>query len=579
MLTRRPARWVLPDPFPDHLESFAAGLGITPVAARVLWRRGYRDRASALEFMNSPLEALHDPFLMRDMAKAVERLLRAIRGGEKILLYGDYDVDGATSVVILKKAIEMAGGGASYHVPDRFGEGYGMRREMIEQAAAEGVSLIVSVDTGIRATEAVRKAAELGIDVVITDHHLPQTDLPPALAVVNPNRPDCGYPDKSLCGAGVAFKVSQALWLRRGWTEQKILRVARSLLKVVAIATVADVVPLVGENRIIVRHGLDGLRSVKNPGLQALLEVAGFSAGERPTAGQVAFRIAPRIYAAGRMANAAEVVELFLTRDRNKARELAAQLHSLNQERQDTEAAIVRRILEECTRRPVSDDQAALVFDGPGWHRGVVGIVASRLVDRFCRPVFVLSVDDESGEAQGSGRSIPEFHLLEALEPLAGLFLRFGGHRQAAGLSLPASAIPEFRERLNRYAAGRLSPADFVPRMKIDAAINFAEITDRAAGEILALEPFGFGNPAPVFVAENVEIAGEPLVMKEKHARLQLRQNGRTLTAKAWNFSERLPELRAAGRVDVALTFETDSWAAARGYPGWALQVKDARPR
>src|SRR5260370_616112 len=268
-----------------------------------------------------------------------------------------------------------------------------MRAEVIERAAAMGVRLIVSVDTGIRASEVVRGARELGIDVIVTDHHLPEAELPPALAVLNPNRRDCSYPEKNLCGAGVAFKLVQALLATLDWTAARRQRVIESFLKLVAIATVADVVPLLGENRIIVKHGLGGLHTVRNPGLRALLQVAGFTAGRAPTSTQVAFRVAPRINAAGRMASADAVIRLFLTDDSAEAQSIAGQLHALNQERQETEADIVAAVLDECTRSPVTDDQIALVFCGADWHRGVVGIVASRLVERFSRPVFVLSED------------------------------------------------------------------------------------------------------------------------------------------------------------------------------------------
>ena len=298
--------------------------------------------------------------------------------------------------------------------------------------------------------------------MIITDHHLPEAELPPALAVLNPNRRDCNYPDKNLCGAGVAFKLVQALLATLGWPEEKLARMLKSFLKLVAVATVADVVPLLGENRIIVKYGLEGLHRVHNPGLRALLEVSGMMDGRAPNARQVAFQIAPRINAAGRMDDAQNVIRMFLTDDLEQARYFAGQLHSLNQERQQTEADIVRLVLEECSKVPVTEDQAALVFTGPNWHRGVVGIVASRLVERFCRPVFVLS--EEDGEASGSGRSIAPFHLLEALESMPDLFTRFGGHRQAAGVTLAPSRFPSFAGgstlmRRQRLTAGRLPAA------------------------------------------------------------------------------------------------------------------------
>ncbi len=571
-------RWLLPPSDPREAETLAGALGVSLPAARVLWNRGYRDASSAGRFLRPSLADLHDPYLLKGMPEAVARLRRAVLEGEKILLYGDYDVDGAASIVILKKALELAGGQASYHVPNRLRDGYGMRVEVIEQAARDGVTLIVSADTGIRASEAVRRAADLSIDVIVTDHHLPEAELPPALAVLNPNRRDCSYPHKSLCGAGVAFKLVEALCATLDWPPRKLDRVKESFLKLVAIATVADVVPLTGENRVIVKRGLEGLRSVRNAGLRALLDVAGFAEGSRPSAGQVAYRIAPRMNAAGRMANAADVIDLFLTEDAGRARELAAQLHALNQERQQAESGIVQRILEECSRVPVTDAQAVLVFHGADWHRGVVGIVASRLVERFHRPVIVLSEDAESGLAQGSGRSVPAFHLLEALESMPELLTRFGGHSHAVGLSLPITRVEEFQERLQVWAAARLGPADFQPVLELDATLDLREVTDRAVEEILSLAPFGAGNPAPLFAVEGLEVCAQPVVWKERNLRLVVRQNGRTLTLKAWNFAQRATEVALESRIDAALTFEEDPYAAGRGYAGWAAVLRDVRP-
>ena len=441
------------------VERLARELNLAPAAARVLWARNYRDPDEARRFLAPALADLHDPWLLKDMAAAVDRLLRAIEQKERVLLYGDYDADGTSAVVILMKGLQLAGGDPSFHVPHRLRDGYGMRSEVVEEAAASGVKLIVSVDTGIRANAVVRHASALGIDVIVTDHHLPEAELPPAVAVLNPNRPDCLYPEKNLCGAGVALKLIDALTSRLGWEASRRERLLDSLLKLVAIATVADVVPLTGENRVIVKRGLEGLRQVTNPGLRALLDVSGFNAGDSPSAGQVAFRVAPRINAAGRMASATDVIEMFLTGDASRARELAAKLHDLNQDRQQTEAEITRVIFEQCVAQPVTDSDAALVFAGEGWHRGVVGIVASRVVERFHRPVFVLGIGE--GVAQGSGRSIAAFHLLEALESMPDLFTKFGGHRQAAGVTMDSAMVETFRERLRAYAAQRLTPADF----------------------------------------------------------------------------------------------------------------------
>jgi single-stranded-DNA-specific exonuclease len=570
------SRWLLPDPASETVESLASALGIQRLTARVLAARGFTDPAGANRFLRPSLDYLHAPLLLADMGEAVARLRKAIAAREKILIYGDYDVDGTVSVVILKKAIELAGGEASFHVPHRLKDGYGMRADVVERAAAMGVRLIISVDTGIRATEVVRGAREKGMDVIITDHHLPEAELPPALAVLNPNRRDCSYPDKNLCGAGVAFKLVQALLSGLAWPAEKLDRMLKSFLKLVAVATVADVVPLLGENRVIVKYGLQGLNRVHNPGLRALLEVSGMD-GRAPTARQVAFQIAPRINAAGRMDDAQNVVRMFLTDNFEQARTLAGQLHSLNQDRQETEADLVRLALEECARAPVTEDQAALVFSGPAWHRGVVGIVASRLVDRFYRPVFVLS--EESGEAQGSGRSIASFHLLDALESMPDLFSRFGGHRQAAGVSMAAELVPEFRRRLNEYARQRLTPADFIPQLAIDALVDLKELTTGpAVAELFAMAPFGFGNPPPVLAIRDAEVAAAPVIVKEKHLKVHLRQNGRSLFSTAWNFAERAADVTVGSHCDAAFTVEEDAYSESRGWGGWSAVLKDVRP-
>ena len=573
-----PARWLLADAKPGQAEALAQALGISIPAARVLECRGYRDAASASRFLHPSLDDLNDPFRMLGMRAALDRLRRAIARRETILLYGDYDVDGTASVVIVKKAIELAGGQAGFFIPHRLKDGYGMRNDAIDQAASDGVGLIVSLDTGIRAASAVARANELGIDVIVTDHHLPDAELPPAWAVLNPKQPACQYPDKDLCGAGVAFKLVQALLGSLGWPGDRLQRMTESFLKMVAIATVADVVPLTGENRVIVKHGLEGLRTVRNPGLRALLDVAGIAAGEAVTANKVAFRIAPRLNAAGRMADANEIVNLLLTDKEAEARSLAERLHNLNRERQEAQSEIVRVILEECLAEPVRDDQPVLVFAGKDWHRGVVGIVASRLVDRFRRPVFVLAEDSEQGVTQGSGRSIAAFHLLDALESMQDLLIRFGGHRQAAGLTLATDRVGEFRERLAAYAAARLTAADFASEIAVDAPLRFQEIDDRAVADVLAMEPFGCGNPSPVFAVFGAEVAGPPAVWRDRPLQVSLRQDGRTLMLKAWRFAERAGELTEGARVDAAFSFESDEYALARGYPGWCTVLKDVRP-
>ncbi len=561
----------------EAIARLAHDIGLGVPATRVLWSRGHRTLEAARRYFSPELSDLHSPALLKDMEQAVERLHRAITQREKILLYGDYDVDGTSAVVVMKKGIELLGGQVDFHVPHRLRDGYGMRSEVVEEAAASGVALIVSVDTGIRANAVVEHARSLGIDCIVTDHHLPETELPPAVAVLNPNRPDCDYPEKNLCGAGVAFKLMDALATRFGWEGTKRERLLDSFLKLVAIATVADVVPLTGENRVIVKRGLEGLQDVRNPGLRALLDVSGFPPGEPyPSATQIAFRVAPRINAAGRMASASDVIEMFLTSDVERAQTLAKQLHELNTDRQQTEQGISEAILKLCLEQPVTDDDAALIFAGEGWHRGVVGIVASRVVERYHRPVFVLGI--ENGLAQGSGRSIAAFHLLDGLESMPELFQKFGGHRQAAGLTMDAANVAEFRGRFRAYAASRLSPSDFEAELLLDGEIEMNEVNDDAVLEILKLAPFGFGNPAPMFALRGVEVSKLD-IKKEKHVFVDFRRSsGRALKAKAWNFAERANELQPGSIVDLVVQFEDDAYSAARGYAPWQTIIKDVRP-
>jgi single-stranded-DNA-specific exonuclease len=574
----KPARWLIPNPPPAEVAAFARAAGITLPTARIFWKREIRDAAAAHHFLHPSLSGLHDPFTLAGMDQACRRLALAIQSREKVLLYGDYDVDGTSAIVILHTALRLAGAAVSFHVPHRIREGYGMRSEVVEQAKIEGVSLIVSVDTGIRAGAVVEHAATLGIDVLVTDHHLPEGALPPAVAVLNPNRRDCNYPDKNLCGAAVAWKLADGLLTTLQWPESRRAKLLTSLLKLVAIATVADVVPLTGENRILVKHGLDGLRENTNPGLKAILKVAGIKDGEPPSARQVGFQIGPRLNAAGRMDDARDVIELFLTADESRAASLAEKLDLLNKQRQETEANIREQILAECDKIAITDADAGLVFSSPGWHLGVIGIVAGRLAERYSRPVFVLSEDPETGEAHGSGRGTPLFHLLEAMESMPSLFTRFGGHRQAAGLKMPASLIPEFRRRFAEYAASRLRPDDLRPILDCDAQVSLDELSDQTVTEILALAPFGNANPVPLLALKDAQIARPPQIKNEKHLFVHLRHGATSCLAKGWSMAALASSHHAGDSVDAAVLLEEDTWSKSRGGSFWGLVLKDLRP-
>jgi single-stranded-DNA-specific exonuclease len=508
------------------LKLFPNSSSVSDTIAKLLLLRGVSAPEAAASFLSPSLDQLHSPLLMTGMKAAVERLECAIERKEGILVYGDYDVDGTTAVVILKTVIELCGGTADFHVPHRIREGYDLRGDVIERAAASGIRLVISVDSGTRAFAAAESARRAGVDLIITDHHLPGPDgLPHAYAVVNPNQPGCEYPCKSLCGAGIAFKLAQALIAKR-LTHRDQSALLLSFMKIAAIATIADSVPLHGENRVIASLGLNALRTAVNPGLKALLELAQLSG--RPLASEeVAFRIAPRINAAGRMDIAADVIDLFTLKDAARAREIAVRLDNLNSDRQEEERRIVdaieKRIAEEATLR----DSYCMVIDGEAWHRGVIGITATRVVERYGRPALVISRDGE--EAHGSGRSISVFHLLNALESCPHLFTRYGGHAHAVGFSLPSSRVVELRALIDTYARSRLSLADFDPVLNLDAELGLESITPELFESFRKLEPFGAGNHEPIFCARGVRLTAPTKVLKEKHVRMKL-SPGKTAT-------------------------------------------------
>jgi single-stranded-DNA-specific exonuclease len=588
-------RWNLRQSRPERVQAISAGISSLPLLqtnpslnvtlANLLVLRGIDSLDSALSFLSPSVAHLHSPYLMTGMKAAVERLNAAIERKEGILVYGDYDVDGTTAIVILKTAIELCGGTADFHVPHRIREGYDLRGDVIERAAAAGIRLVISVDAGTRAFAAAESARRAGVDLIITDHHLPGQDgLPLAFAVVNPNQPGCEYPCKSLCGAGIAFKVAQALMEKR-LTHRDQSQLLLSFMKIAAIATIADSVPLAGENRVIASLGLNALRSAINPGLKALLEIAQLG-GKPLSSGEVAFRIAPRINAAGRMDIAKDVIELFSVKDAASAREIAKRLDELNSERQEEERRIVQAIDQLLAEDAALRDSYCMVIAGDGWHRGVIGITATRVVERYGHPALVVSRDGE--EAHGSGRSIPAFHLLEALESCGNLFTRYGGHAHAVGFSLPSARVPELQKHLDGYARARLCPADFEPVLNIDAELQLDSITPELFEVLRKLEPFGAGNPEPVFWAGSARLTGPPKVLKEKHVRLKVAAgvtNGRpgwrssiTHNAVGWRLAERIAQekLIPGDLLDLAFTLDHNEHPE---FGGIELSLRDFRTK
>jgi single-stranded-DNA-specific exonuclease len=555
----------------DEARALGAALNLHPTVARLMCMRGFRDPEIASRFLQPSLDHLHDPYLLADLGRAVERIERAIAQKQRIAIHGDYDVDGITSTVILRRALEMLGGEVVHFIPERLRDGYGLQCAAIDRLHGEGVHLIVSVDCGIRGTDAALRARELGVDLIITDHHEPDGTLPPAFAVINPKRSDCSYPDKNLAGVGVALKLVQALCQRadRGkWLP--------AFVKIAAIGTLADVVPLVGENRVIAKLGLGSLSTGRHTvGLRALLDCSGLT-GKTIDSYQVSFMVAPRVNAAGRMSTPDIATRLLLATDETAiedARALAQQLNEENLRRQLEEADLVAQAKKAIESDPAIGAHNVLVVGGEGWHRGVIGIAASKLVDTYHKPAIVLSV--EGDVAHGSCRSIPDFDMLDALERCGDVFLRFGGHKQAAGLTMEAARVPEFRARINAHADEVLEPDQLRPRLRIDGALNLKHITADFVDGLNAIAPFGCGNPRPVFHAMPVEIVDGPRPLKERHLKMTFRQDGRSFRAIAWRAAERaafLTEHRAG--VNLAFSLEQNEF---QGETYLELSVADVK--
>ena len=555
----------------DAVVQLTAALSIHPTVARLLCLRGFSDPAVASRFLNPSLDHLHDPFLLTDMERAVARLELALTRGERIAVHGDYDVDGITSTVILRRALEMLGGKVSHFIPERLRDGYGLQPAAIDRLHADKIDVIVSVDCGIRGTEAAQRARALGIDLIITDHHEPEGTLPDALAIINPKRHDCTYPDKNLAGVGVALKLVQALCTRAG--KAKWLP---GFVKIAALGTLADVVPLVGENRVIARFGLDSLsRGPHTVGLRSLLDASGLT-GKTIDSYQVAFMVAPRVNAAGRMSSPDIATRLLLATGEEmaeEARDLAQQLNDENLRRQQEEAELVSQAKKAIETDPAVGAHNVLVVGGAGWHRGVIGIAASKLVDTYHKPAIVLSVDGDI--AHGSCRSIPDFNMLGALEHCGDVFIRFGGHKQAAGLTMEAARVPEFRARINAYADDVLEPDQLRPRLRIDAPLSLKAITPDLVRGLDSLGPFGMGNPRPVFHASPVEIVEGPRSIKERHLSMTFNQEGRRFRAIAWRAAEQAEFLdRNRAGVNLAFSLERNEY---KGETYLELNVADIK--
>lgn len=563
-------KWVVEDEFDqEEVAGLASELNVPHIMAQILLRRGVKDLPTARKFFNPSIDQLYDPFLLRDMSDAVERLRRAVLSDEEILIYGDYDVDGITSVSFLYLLLKELGAHVSYYIPDRQEEGYGLSEQGIQEAKQRGVSLIVTVDCGITGHPEIKAAAQAGIEVLVTDHHEPGPTIPNAVAVVDPKRRDCDYPFKQLAGVGVAYKLAQGLLQRLGIDES----ILEKFVELVAIGTSADIVPLIDENRIFVKAGLEALNNSENVGLQALIRAAGLNGREIGT-GQIVFIIAPRINAVGRMGDAERAVQLLTTDDEAQAQHIANILERENQHRKNVDEEAFHEAIVQADGLFDPTNSNAIILHKDGWHTGVIGIVASRVVEKYYRPTILISVED--GVGKGSARSIPGFDLYEALKQCEDLFIGFGGHKYAAGLTISEEKIELFKERFQHIAAQSLSYESLVPKLNIEAELRLQTIDEKFMKLLKRFAPFGPQNMRPVFVSQNLEVVGTPTIVGKNHLKFRVRQNGsKVFDVIAFNMGDLLYRLSPGeANLDMAYVIEENVFM---GRHSIQLRAKDLR--
>ena len=567
-----PKRWILKEADDATAAHLAQELELPPLLARILVQRGFADSDAARRFLSSSLSTdLPPPHLLAGMDDAVERICRALRDRERVCVWGDYDVDGTTGAAVLVSFLREIGGEPMFYIPHRIDEGYGMSRQGIEHLHSRDVTLIVTVDCGISNADEVVYARTLGMDVVIVDHHqLPERLPDAAAAVINPQRPDCAFPDKGLCAAGLAFYLViglRANLRESGWFEPGGVPDIRRHLDIVTLGTIADMVPLRGANRVLARRGLVELGSSTRPGIMALREVVGLPPGA-VDAGTVAFQLGPRINAAGRMDAAVKVVEMLTTDSRETADDIARELDGHNRERRETEAQVLDEALAQIEERRLQD-RWSIVVGSRGWHPGVLGIVASRIVERFHRPTIVIGL--ESGEGKGSGRSIRGFHMVQGMRQCADLLERFGGHEYAGGLSIREEHFEPFADRFEKAARESLREEDLQPYLEVDAEVDFRELSLGLVREMRLLAPFGVGNPEPVFQTRGVEVCERRDF--NRVSRFRLRHDEHTVTAVIFGPPEKLP-VRVKDNVDIAYRIRENEW---QGTHALELRLLDVR--
>jgi single-stranded-DNA-specific exonuclease len=566
-------RWVLREADENLVSLLSRKLKIPPLIARVLAHRGLNDLEEAARFLSSSLRSdLPSPFLMAGMEHATERLLHALKSKELICVWGDYDVDGTTGVAVLVSFLKEIGGAPIYYVPHRIDEGYGVNTEGIRRLKAEGVRLVVTVDCGISNTREIALARELGIDVIVVDHHELPSELPPAIAILNPHRGDCSFPDKGLCGAGLAFYLVIGLRAKlreAGWFADSEAPDIRHYLDIVTLGTIADMVPLKGVNRVLARRGLVELGDSRRPGIIALKQVAGVSQGKMGV-GQVAFRLGPRINAAGRMDAALKVVKMLTTGSSEEAIQIAQELDENNRERQAMEARVLEEALEQIEKDSTYPDRYSIVLGREGWHPGVLGIVASRIVERFHRPTVVIGFHE--GEGKGSARSIRGFHLVEALGCCADVLEKFGGHEYAGGLTIKQEVLAQFSDRFEETAKSCLTNEDLIPVLEVDGRLALSDVGFPLFRQMELLQPFGIGNPEPLFMSAGVEVSERRDF--NGGCRFRVRQGDRSVVAVAFGVGDDFPA-RSESKIDVVYRLSENEW---NGSSAVELRIADARP-
>jgi single-stranded-DNA-specific exonuclease len=588
-------KWILKECIDANSEQkiakIAKNLNIHPIIAKLLYYRGYRDENSIKTFIGMESEMLCNPFTMKDIEKGINRIRLAIKNGERITVYGDYDVDGVTSVCTLYLYLKSKGAVVDYYIPNRAGEGYGVSVSAIEQIRDRGSKLIITVDTGITANDEVEYAKSIGVDFVITDHHECHADVPNAAAVINPHQQDCEYPFKELAGVGVVFKLISAYeeFVFGRSRREAAFKIFSEYADLVAIGTIADVMPIKNENRIIVSYGLRMIENTKRPGIIALMEAAAMKDSQKSdrvkkrskiTSGYVGYTLAPRINAAGRIRSATLAVELFLSEDRESARRIAEELCDANKERQNEENKIIKDAYEKIEKMDL-DNNPVIVLDADNWHHGVIGIVSSRITEKYSRPSILVSFEGNEGDTpspsdvgKGSGRSIKGLNLVDALCYCEPYLLKFGGHELAAGLSVTRESLPLFREKINEYARENLADVDMIPTLDADCTIDFTDVNLYFAQQLQQLEPYGVGNPIPTFVMRGIFVNEVSSVSEGKHTRLILSDGISTVTAMCFSNSPEALGVCAGDKIDVLFNIDINEWL---GRKNVQLIVKDIK--